>query len=200
MLGLLAIVTHICPPTGLVEDVVLRTVREKYGPQLSKVDAGEDGYESLFVNCCPKFVSPAMPDFTQPFTDSHDAFKFQVKLFMKEMTSQQAYRKLRSYLKLYTSIEVSKLAKFNDSDEEHFVPLLLSFKSKMRQLENPNLEETSALEGDIGSALDIHYYVVENVVHVDEAEKQRRFENYFMAQINQNVEIMKDVEAINTAV
>ena len=34
------------------------------------------------------------------------------------------------------------------------------------------------------------------MVHVDEAEKRRRFEDYFMRQIAQNGEIMRDVEAV----
>jgi hypothetical protein len=38
------------------------------------------------------------------------------------------------------------------------------------------------------------------MVHVDEAEKQRRFEDYFMAQISQMSEITKHVEAISTVI
>ena len=181
MIALLAILTHICPQQGLVEDSIVRTVREKHGSALSKIDAGEEGYEDLFVFGCPKFVSPS----------SEDAYKMQVRQFMQEMSSQYASRKLRSYLKLYTSIEVSKLAAFNDMDQAEFLPLLLSYKHKMRQLEE---------DGKIGSALDIHYYLVKDMVHVDEAEKQRRFENYFMTQIDQNGDIMKDVEDISTTV
>jgi translation initiation factor 3 subunit L len=179
MIALLAILTHIFPPAGLVEDSVLRTIREKHGSALSKIDAGEEGYEDLFVFACPKFVSPS----------NEDAYKLQVRQFMQELSSQHAFRKMRSYMKLYTSIGITKLAAFNDMNQEEFLPCLLSYKHKMRQLEE---------DGKMRSALDIHYYLVKDMVHVDEAEKPRRFENFFVTHIRQNGEIMKDVEAIST--
>jgi translation initiation factor 3 subunit L len=178
MIALLAILTHICAPAGLVEDSILRAIREKHGSALSKIDAGEEGYEDLFVFGCPKFVSPS----------AEDAYKLQVRQFMKEMSSQHSSRKMRSYMKLYTSINITKLAAFNDMNEEEFRPHLLSYKHRMRQLEE---------DGKVGSALDIHYYLVKDMLHVDEAEKQRRFEKFFMTQIQVNADIMRDVEAIS---
>lgn len=187
MISLLAIVTHICPPAGIVEESVLRTVREKHGPILSKIDAGEEGYEDLFMS--PKFVTASLDN----------VYRLQMKQFSKEMTPQLAYRKLRSYMKLYTSIAVEKLAKFNDREAEEFLPDLLSYKQRMLQLEAP-LGGNSFAEGQRKSALDIHYYMVEDMVHVDEAEKQRRFEKYFVAQITQNTEILADARTIDTSV
>lgn len=197
MIALLAILTHVCPPGGLLEDSVIRTIREKHGSQLSKIDAGEEGYEDIFMFACPKFVSPALPDYSQPSTSSNDAYKHQVRKFQDEMASQHVARKLRSYMKLYTSIGVSKLAAFNDTNEKDFLPLLLSYKHKMRQLEQ---SDDSLLQGKMGSALDIHYYIVNDMVHVDEAEKQRRFENFFMGQILQNTDIVKELETMSTEV
>lgn len=186
MIALLAIVTHICPPAGLVEDSILRVIREKHGSILSKIDAGEEGYEDLFMS--PKFVT----------TSLDNVYKLQLKRFSKEMAPQQAQRRLRSYMKLYTSIAVSKLAKFNDMEEEEFTPLLVSYKHRMRQLEAP--ESNNFVEGIYKSALDIHYYLVEDTVHVDEAEKQRRFEKYFVGQIGQNIEILAEAVSIDPTV
>lgn len=197
MIALLAILTHVCPSTGIVEDSVMRSIREKHGSQLSKIEGGEEGYEDLFMFACPKFVSPALPDYSQTNSNSHDAYKLQVRQFVNEMSTQHASRKLRSYMKLYTSIGVSKLAAFNDTNEKEFLPHLMSYKHKMRQLEHVGGDEAPLLEGKLGSALDIHYYIVSDMVHVDEAEKQRRFENFFMTQIAQNGDIIKDVETIS---
>lgn len=182
MIGLLAILTHISPPAGIVDDSILKVIREKHGATLSKIDAGEDGYEDLFMYASPKFVSPSA---------TIDAYKLQVQQFVQEMSSQGACRKMRSYMKLYTSISIKKLAAFNDMTPDEFLPLLLSYKHKMRQLEE---------DGKMGSAMDIHYYLVNDMCHVDEAEKQRRFENYFMTQIEQNGEILMDVNAIPTTI
>lgn len=182
MLTLLAVLTHVCPPAGLVEDALLRTIREKHGPQLSKLDAGETKYEDMVAYACPKFISPSADG---------DAVKLQVRRFAKEMASQQSSRKLRSYMKLYTSIPVSKLAAFNDMDDESFLSLLLSYKHRMRQLEE---------DGTHKAALDIHYHLDGTTVDVDEAEKQRRFENYFMNQIAQNADMMKEIDSISTEI
>merc|ERR1712032_1326800 len=62
MIALLAIVTHICPAPKLDEGIV-RTVREKHGNQLLKIESGEEGYEDLFIFACPKFITPSVPDY-----------------------------------------------------------------------------------------------------------------------------------------
>jgi translation initiation factor 3 subunit L len=90
------------------------------------------------------------------------------------MAAQQESRKLRSYMKLYTSIETQKLAAFHDQSEETFTSLLISYRTS----------DASRRSGrEIQEALDIHYHLNGNMVNVDEAEKQRRFEDYFMKQI-----------------
>lgn len=211
MVALLAILVHACPYTvPTVADSILRIVREKHGKQWNKIDAGEEGYEDLFIFACPKFISPAVPDYAQATTATttsnmtttatpQDAYKLQVKHFMNEMAAQPTFHKLRSYMKLYTSISVTKLAAFNDiPQEEEFLPLLLSYKHKMRQMEQTSTSNAEKLlDGSLGTAMDIHYYIHNDMVHVDEAEKQRRFENYFLAQIHQNEEVRKDVEGIS---
>jgi translation initiation factor 3 subunit L len=212
MIAFLAILHHITPAARM-EDVILKAIRDNHGNQLSKIEAGEEGYEDLFLFAAPKFIHPAVPDYgqPQPATLSQDVATLQVKQFMSEMSQQQIFRKLRSYMKLYTSIPVTKLAAFNDIKKEEISSYLTSFKHKMRQLENIPLEddeedddvaESSAapLDGKIGSALDIHYYLVGDVVHVDEAEKQRRFETYFLTQIAQSEDILKTLELMSTNV
>eukprot|EP00560_Eucampia_antarctica_P005962 CAMPEP_0197824192 /NCGR_PEP_ID=MMETSP1437-20131217/1487_1 /TAXON_ID=49252 ORGANISM="Eucampia antarctica, Strain CCMP1452" /NCGR_SAMPLE_ID=MMETSP1437 /ASSEMBLY_ACC=CAM_ASM_001096 /LENGTH=550 /DNA_ID=CAMNT_0043423735 /DNA_START=74 /DNA_END=1726 /DNA_ORIENTATION=+ len=206
MVALLAILVHACPYTvPTVTDSILRVVREKHGKQWNKIEAGEEGYEDLFIFACPKFICPAVPDYAQAqqstggtVASPQDSYKLQVKHFMNEMAAQPSFRKLRSYMKLYTSISVSKLAAFNDvPQEDEFLPLLLSYKHKMRQLEQTIEGSPKLLDGTLGTALDIHYYIHNDMVHVDEAEKQRGFENYFLAQIHQNEEVRKDVEGIS---
>jgi len=193
MIALLAILSHVCP-TPILDDSIAAIVHDKHANNLSKIEAGEEGYEDLFVFACPKFVNPAVPDYSQalkPGCEStpygQDAYKLQVKQFMNEMETHATLRKMRSYMTLYTSIGVEKLASFNDMKVEQFESWLTCFKHKMNQLENNNKK---------GSAMDIHYYVTDNIVHVDEAEKVRRFENFFMKQIQNNDDILRQLEAI----
>jgi len=214
MVALLAILSHLCPIT-VVDDVIASIVGDKHGNILSKIEAGEEGYEDLFVFACPKFVNPAVPDYSQAMTPGcpampygQDAYKLQVQHFMNEMAANTSLRKMRSYMSLYTSIDVDQLASFNDMKVEEFQPWLTCFKNKMRQLERgvvtTSVENTSkgivkgvnSNQDKVGTAMDIHYYVSGNVVHVDEAEKTRRFETYFMKQIKTNDDNLRQLENI----
>ena len=95
-------------------------------------------------------------------------------------------------MKLYTSISVEKLGRL--VSEEDFESLLLSYKSKTRQLENAPEADGSEVYGTV---MDIHYFIKDGIIHVDEAEKQNRFENYFISQISQSTDILKNVEAVS---
>jgi translation initiation factor 3 subunit L len=185
MLSLLAILMQICPSQGLIEDPIARLIREKHGSKLEAATSYEDWFQS------PKFVA---------VDPAHSVHRQQVQQFLKGMENEPAGRKLRSYLKLYTSLQVEKLAKFHDMEtSEEFLPLLLSYKARMRQMERSS-EGDTYIEGTMKSALDIHCYLEGDMVHVDEAEKQRRFENYFVSQIMQNTEIRRDAVTIDTNV
>jgi translation initiation factor 3 subunit L len=193
MIALLALCMHLCPQSDIVDESIVKVIREKHSVQL-----GKEAYTELFVFCSPKFVSPAIPDFFVK-GPSDNVYKQQVQLLEAEFKDQPAFRTLRSYLKLYTTIPISKLVAFGN--EEQTLP---SLTMKMRQLENTNPSIPSLKQASLKSALDIHYYVEkaegsnEEIVHVDEAEKQRRFENYFFGQITQSYEIRKEAIAINT--
>jgi translation initiation factor 3 subunit L len=194
LLALLAICVGVCPQPNLIDDYLQKMIREKYGPQLSKESYGE-----LFVSCAPKFVSPYIPDFNSNAMPVENFYKQQVYLLEQELKDQAKYRNLRSYLKLYTSIPTSKLVKFGNEEST-----LCSLKHKMRQMESDNPSVPSLTQAGMKSALDIHYYVEksgdQDIVHVDEAEKERRFEKYFFGQINQSNRIQKGVCRINTNV
>mmetsp|Transcript_20258 Transcript_20258/g.43415 ORF Transcript_20258/g.43415 Transcript_20258/m.43415 type:complete len:531 (+) Transcript_20258:54-1646(+) len=200
MIALLAILSHICP-VSVVDDNIASVVHGKHANTLSKIESGEEGYEDLFIFACPKFVNPAVPDYSQALKPGcpaapygQDAYKLQVQHFMNEMAAHASLRKMRSYMTLYTSIEVEKLASFNDMKAGEFEPWLTCFKHKMRQLERGTAE--GAAGDKVGTAMDIHYNVAGNVVHVDEAEKTRRFETFFMKQIKNNDDILRQLENI----
>jgi len=191
MLSLMAVLVHICPSANQVlEDSVRKAVREKYGTRVEAAStSGSSTYEEFFAS--PKFIS-ASPMHPGQF------HRQQVQCFVHEMKPQRAFRELQSYLKLYTSIPVSKLASFYDQSSPEFLPLLLSYKARTRQIERD--DDDTYIGGTYKTALDIHFYLVGDNCHVDEPEKQRRFETYFASQILQNSEIQKDAVAIDTKV
>jgi translation initiation factor 3 subunit L len=200
ILSLLAILQQVCPGMRHVEEAVMRVVREKHGSKIETTSSYEEWFQS------PKFISAdyhvsvatdATSSSSNTITTMH---RQQVEIFNKEMSLVP--KKLRSYLKLYTALPVAKLAKFHDLSPEAFLPLLLSYKARMRQRESSDEVDREAYDsgGTWRSALDIHFYVETDIVLVDEAEKQRRFEQYFLSQINQTLEIQQAANAIDTNV
>jgi translation initiation factor 3 subunit L len=182
MLALLALLTHLCPTT--LEESVAKTIREKYGsPKVA----------DLFGACSPKFISPQHPNFDVA-GPSENPIKHQAKVLESTVEGLEAQKELRSYLKLYTCIPVSKLVSFGNDPL-----LLLRLKLSSRQLEMEDVNKPSTATHK--SALDIHYFLEDGeIVHIDEAEKQRRFENYFLAQTVQSYEIRKEANSVDVLV
>jgi translation initiation factor 3 subunit L len=192
ILSLLAILMHICPAlstltTTTTDEAVFRAVREKH--PVSKLEAASS-LDEWFQS--PQFINADS-------VSGISTHKHQVALFNKSMEPVVPGKNLRSFLKLYTSLPVSKLATFHDKSETDSLPLLLSYKARMRQMER-NSESDSYSAGTYKSALDIHYYVENDTVLIDEAELQRRFETYFCNQIAQVCEIRQDAIAIDPTV
>jgi translation initiation factor 3 subunit L len=72
--------------------------------------------KELFSIGCPRFLSPVQPDFAAApsLEKTTEAFQLQVKIFMDEIKQQSMLSTIRSYLKLYKSMKLDKLASFLD--------------------------------------------------------------------------------------
>jgi translation initiation factor 3 subunit L len=126
-------------PTRL-DDSIHSVLREKYGEQLSKLTKGggrgeldEKILEELFLFACPKFINPIPPEWDQPELIS-DPTTHHLSVFRQLVKSEGVVGTLRSYLKLYKSIEMEKLAGFLDVDKDVLRELLLVFKLKAKQV------------------------------------------------------------------
>ena len=184
MLSLVALLQHICPTEGILDESIARMIRDKHLARLEAASSYDEWFQS------PKFVT------TDKAVQVH---RQQVQLFLRELEKSSGNRSLRSYLKLYTNLPVEKLAKFQDKEKvEDVLPVLLSYKVNSHQLERG--EGDSLDQGSWKDALDIHYYIDTDVIHVDETEKQRRFENYFYNRIEQNEDIRRTVLNIDTKI
>jgi translation initiation factor 3 subunit L len=200
MVALLAILSHICSiRPNPMDEGVQRIVLDRHGHQLAKIETGEEGYEELFLSSCPKFILAGVPHYDTAFTGgsvvhaAQDAIKLQVKHFLKEVASAASNRKLRSYMKLYTSISVEKLGRL--VSEDVFLSSLLACKYNMHQLEMNDDDEGDEYEV-LGAAMDTHFFINDSIIHIDEEEKQNRFESFFISQITQNQEILKDIQKL----
>ncbi|RHY30511.1 hypothetical protein DYB32_004256, partial [Aphanomyces invadans] len=112
-LALVGIATYLAPGNN-VEDQVHALLREKVGDKLAAIQKGNmQALTELFAASAPKFILAAVAADAEDV--SKEALAFQTKLFLELVHRQSSLPALRSYIKLYRSIEAAKLARFRSS-------------------------------------------------------------------------------------
>jgi len=143
-------------PTKL-DDTIHTALREKYGEQFVRMQRGGPEalpiFEELFRSACPKFISPTPPDFDNP-QHTGDAIEHQLSIFMEDVRNNMYSPTIRSYLKLYTTMDVKKLAGFLEVDAETLRRWLLVNKQRSRQVRHA---EGGLLTGDVVSSAELDY-------------------------------------------
>ncbi|KAL8683601.1 MAG: hypothetical protein Q9224_006670, partial [Gallowayella concinna] len=107
-------------PTKL-DDTIHTALREKYGDTLTRLQRGGPEalpiFEELFRSACPKFISPTPPDFSSPALNV-DPLDHHTAIFMDEVRNTLYNPTVKSYLKLYTTMDLNKLASFLEVGKE----------------------------------------------------------------------------------
>lgn len=149
MFHLLAICLVLHPQ--YIDESLQHALRDKnYHEKMYKMQMGDmNEFESCFQFACPKFLSSMPPSLNDPeeaYRDCvRDAINHQTKVFKDEVMQQKMLPTIRSYLKLYTTLPLSKLAMFMSSsgaDEDinvqkevsSLIINLLCFKHKMKNV------------------------------------------------------------------
>lgn len=127
MYALLAICLTLHPQR--IDESILSQLQEKYTDHMNKMQRGDKAvFGELFMFACPKFLNPVPPPMTphQPPPQSDkpqkevkvaaykDPRQQQLNVFLSEVQGQIMIPTIRSFLKLYTTMPVSKLANFLD--------------------------------------------------------------------------------------
>ncbi|KIJ56384.1 hypothetical protein M422DRAFT_73174 [Sphaerobolus stellatus SS14] len=190
----LSAICHALSPSRMDENM-LNIVKERYGEQMTKMALGEDGvpaFEELFLYACPKFISANSPPYhepalLEPYVANPSPFiepaQHQLQLFLSDVRNQFAVPTLRSFLKLYTSLDAMKLASFLDRDEEEVVQEMMVMKQASRSVSRViggDKEKGSLLDGETISTSDLDFVINENMVHVAEATVGRRYAGWFI--------------------
>lgn len=193
--ALLAVAVALCPAHKLVDESVSNVVRDKYGEKMIKMAQGDtDAYDELFSFACPKFITPSPPAYDDPNINyNQEAYRLQLRMFLGEVRSQQMVPTLRSFLKLYTTIPLAKLAVLMEVDEATLRHQLLCLKHKTHVHEFRGGE--SALEGVLTSTSDIDFYIKEGMVHVGDSKTARLYGDFFVGHISRFEQVIKDVKA-----
>lgn len=195
MYALLAICISLCPQT--IDDNLASTLKEKFGDRMQRMQSNNvdaSAFEELFSFSCPKFVSPSSPDYDNlPASyNPQEAYRLQLKLFQQEVAQQKWLPTIRSFLKLYTTISIPKLAKLleesdGESDEGGFREHLQCLKHKTHSLV---WAAGPPLSGSSVSVTDVDFYVDAEMAHVADLALTRRHSEYFIKQINKLEEII----------
>ncbi|KAK7711057.1 hypothetical protein SLS64_005435 [Diaporthe eres] len=182
MLALIAICVAF-QPTRL-DDTIHTALREKYGDQLLKLQRGGPEslpiFEELFRNACPKFISPVPPDFDNPESNI-DPIEHHLSIFMDEVKTNMWSPTVKSYLRLYTTMDLKKLAGFLDVQPEELRSWLLVTKQRTKQL---RWTERGLLDGELINVSDLDYAMQGDLIHVSEAKVGRKLVDWYLRNLS----------------
>merc|ERR1712126_699329 len=189
MYTLLGICLVLCPQR--IDESINQQLREKMGDKMLKMQKGDIAvFEESFSFACPKFISPIPPNYDDPPANSHlDPFSLQLRMFKVEVQQQSIIPVIRSYLKLYTTMSISKLASLSELDEATLQTALLCFKHKQRNL--VWVKGSDALEGEFQSSPETDFYINNDMIHIADTKIARRYGDFFIRQINKIEEIQR---------
>ena len=184
MYALVAICVAFCPTK--LDDTIHTALREKYGDQFTRLQkGGPEGlplFEELFRSACPKFISPTPPDFDTPSLNP-DPVDHHLSIFMDEVRTNMFSPLIKSYLKLYTTMDLKKLAGFLETDPETLRGWLLVNKQRSRQT---RWNEGGLLDGEVVNANELDYALVGDLIHVSEAKVGRRLVDWYLRNLTRS--------------
>lgn len=185
-----------------IDESVSTQMQEKFGEMYGKLQRGDIAeFETQFKFICPKFVSAAPATFDndgnyiESAVPKHEPVKQQLKIFLEEVTQQLPLLVIRSYLKLYKTMSIEKLANFLEVDQEKLEESLLCFKHKKQSMVCQK-DSPTALDGELMSGSDVDFYIDRDMIHIADTKVARRYGDYFMRQIHKFEELYKVVKNI----
>lgn len=195
VLVLTAIASTLCPGSKL-DDQVLEMIEAKFAEKVRRLEVGDRSvYLELMESASPKFISPLVPDYSVPANVNHEAASHIQSIFMTEIDQNLSFLKLRSFLGLYATIEVSKLARFNDITDADLCCQLLSFKNKVIAAK---AAAAQARERHTSSS-DVHFFVEDGSLVINtvssKVSQSRAQEKFFIAGVRKHAEILQQLKA-----
>merc|ERR1712241_1059898 len=183
-----------------IDESLHSMLKEKnYAEKMNKMQAGDlSEFEACFTFACPKFLSPVPPPIEGVAADNSmvhkEPLKLQLKVFLDEVQQQMLLPTIRSYLKLYTSMPLDKLANYLEISVDDLEKHLLCFKHKMRNI--VWTKGVSALEGEFQTESEVDFYIDKNMIHIADTKVDRRFGDFFIRQIHKFEELNRGLKSM----
>lgn len=178
MYALLAICVVLSP--ARLDDSIHVALRDRYGDQMAAMQRGDlKLFEELFTFAAPKFIQPG---------DVHggDPLKHHLKIFMVDVSNTLSTANLKSYLNLYATMDLGKLASFLDTDAEDLRSQLVTLKMKNRQL---RWTEGELADGTYQHCSELDIALENDLIHVAEAKGGRKFADWFIRNTVKNYSV-----------
>lgn len=151
-----------------LEDSIETKMKERVGDEkLNRMQSGDNKvFEELFSKSSPRFVPLAEPALDSGKNCNFNNTNLQKKVFMGEIQSQLQLPAIRRYLKLYTTMDLSKLSSFlsknstvetdrfksNLSADENTLSYLMCAKVKMAVASGEDFDKTCPSNSEILNA------------------------------------------------
>jgi len=147
----------------------------------------------VFNFSCPKFVSPTQPPIVPPHTNTHlEPTARQWRVFEEELDIQAKIPGTRRYLKLYTTMPLSKLAGFMEVSDSELLSLLMAAKCKLKN-STDNYDEHS----DDFLHPEVDFFVDDKMVHIADTRVGSRYGEQFIRKIQKFIEMEKTVKGMS---
>jgi len=191
MFHMLAICTILYPCR--IDEALEQQMKEKITfDKLTKMQDGDVKiFEEVFNFSCPKFV------FTNSTTNSSTTHKHTSRtncqtvacFFEEELDIQAKIPGTRRYLKLYTTMPLSKLAGFMEVSDSELLSLLMAAKCKLKN-STDNYDEHS----DDFLHPEVDFFVDDKMVHIADTRVGSRYGEQFIRKIQKFIEMEKTVK------
>lgn len=189
-------VTYALSPGYRINEQVKELVESKLGEKYRKLISGDVSLMSeMFEGACPKFVCSVVPNYSVIENLNQEAFSNQATLFTKDAGQLLSILKIRSYLRVYKSIELSKVARMTGVSEEEITSQLQSLKQRTMQYSS----STDGTASTRVSISDVQFSLVDNVLMIEEDtrnSKNESAERFFKSSTRKHIDIMNDMNRI----
>ncbi|XP_055382687.1 eukaryotic translation initiation factor 3 subunit L [Condylostylus longicornis] len=188
-----------------IDESIQQVLREKnYHDAMCKMQCGDlDTFKKFFISACPKFVSLQSTS-TDPTEDyGKEQMEHQLQVFMDEVRQQKELPIIRSYLKLYTTLPLEKLASFmsqnseqvDDRQIDNLLIHLLCFKHKMKNIVWS--KGSSGLDGKFQSGSELDFYIDNDMIHIADTKVAHRYGDFFIRKILKFEDLNRRLHNIN---
>jgi translation initiation factor 3 subunit L len=181
----------------LLDENIFHDLRDKLDDKYARMKAFEPAaFEEVFASSAPKFLTVTPPNYDAAQNVHTEATQLQVRQFGAEVRSRAHLHELYSYLRLFTTCSVAKLAAFLRADEEQTLALLLKLQHKHR-----SQRWTGGAPADFvwQQLNEVHFTLHKDVICVTEQRTTRKFGDFFLRQIAKFDDLTQDCRSIKIA-